>query len=149
MSTSGKLRPEAGGEGLLVDGISGSLQHKDGAWLGVEGGDLEAVIDLGRRREVSRVAARFLVHPAAWIFLPVKVEAAVSADGRHWSGSVAIDWPFDGDLAALGSREADARFLPLPARYVRLTARGIGACPPGHAGAGSKAWLFVDEIVVE
>jgi hexosaminidase len=149
LSTSGKLRPEAGGEGLLVDGISGSLQHKDGAWLGVEGGDLEAVIDLGSRREVSRVAARFLAHPAAWIFLPVKVEAAVSVDGRVWTGSVAIDWPFDGDLAALDSREADARFLPLPARYVRLTARGIGACPPGHSGAGGKAWLFVDEVVVE
>jgi hexosaminidase len=149
LNASGKLRPEAGGEGLLVDGISGSLNDRDGAWLGVEGGDLEAVIDLGSRREVSRVAARFLAHPAAWIFLPVKVEAAVSVDGRVWTGSVASAWPFDGDLAALGSREADARFLPLPARYVRLTARGIGVCPPGHAGAGKKAWLFVDEVVVE
>jgi hexosaminidase len=149
LSASGKLRPEAGGEGLLVDGISGSLNNKDGSWLGVEGGDLEAVIDLGRRREVSRVAARFLAHPAAWIFLPVKVEAAVSVDGRVWTSSVSSDWPFDGDLTVLNSREADAHFLPLPVRYVRLTARSIGACPPGHTGAGNKAWLFVDEVVVE
>ena len=49
----------------------------------------------------------------------------------------------------LGSHEADARFLPLPARYVRLAAHGIGACPPGHTGAGGKAWLFIDEIVVQ
>jgi hexosaminidase len=149
VKSSATLRPETGGASLLVDGISGSLQHKDGCWLGVEGGSLDAVIDLGSVREVSRVAARFLEHPAAWIFLPLRVKAAVSADGRDWTAAVVIDWPFAGDLTALGSREAEAGFLPLPARYVRLTAHGIGVCPPGHTGAGGKAWLFIDEIVVQ
>jgi hexosaminidase len=149
VSAPGKLRPEAGGEALLVDGISGSLNHKDGAWLGVEGSDLEVIIDLGGIHEVSRVAARFLEHPAAWIFLPLRVETAVSPDGRSWTASVVSDRPFAGDLTVLGSHEADARFLPLPVRYVRLVARGIGACPPGHTGAGGKAWLFIDEIVVQ
>lgn len=149
LNASGKLRPEAGGEALLVDGISGSLQRNDGAWLGVEGGDLEVIVDLGGVREVSQVSVRFLEHPAAWIFLPLRVELAVSRDGLDWNASAVSDWPFAGDLAALGSREAHARFLPFPARYVRLAARGIGACPPGHAGAGGKAWLFVDEVVVQ
>ena len=35
------------------------------------------------------------------------------------------------------------------ARYVRVRGRNIGTCPPWHKGAGSKAWLFVDEISVE
>ncbi len=149
IKASGQLRPVAGGEGLLVDGISGSLLHKDGCWLGVEGGDLKVVVDLGSVHEISRVAARFLEHPAAWIFLPRMVEVAVSPDGRDWTGSTVFDWPFSGDLAALGSRDADARFLPLRARFILLTVRGIGACPPGHSGAGGKAWLFIDEVVVE
>jgi len=34
-------------------------------------------------------------------------------------------------------------------RYVRLTARNIGRCPSWHPGAGGKAWIFVDEILVE
>ena len=34
------------------------------------------------------------------------------------------------------------------ARYVRVQADNIGLCPPGHPGAGGKAWLFVDEILV-
>jgi hypothetical protein len=25
----------------------------------------------------------------------------------------------------------------------------IGTCPPGHVGAGGKAWLFADEIIVD
>ena len=49
----------------------------------------------------------------------------------------------------LRGRDAVLEFAPRPARYVRLQARGIGLCPAGHAGAGGKAWLFIDEIVVE
>jgi hexosaminidase len=43
-------------------------------------------------------------------------------------------------------------FTSLPAvnaRYIRVIARGEISCPPWHAGAGNKAWLFCDEIVVE
>ena len=149
VSSSGKLRPEADGGALLVDGLSGSLRHDDGSWLGVEGGDLEAVIDLGRGRDVRRVTARFLEHPSAWIFPPTDVEVAVSLDGRGWTPAAAIHWPAADDFTVLAGREADVRFQPLRARYVRLSARGIGVCPPGHAGAGGKAWLFTDEIVVE
>jgi hexosaminidase len=149
VSTSGRLQPETGGEALLVDGLSGSLRHDDGAWLGVEGGDLEAVIDLGRSRDIRRVTARFLEHPSAWIFPPTDVEVAVSPDGRSWTPAAATHWPAADDFTVLAGREADARFQPLRARYVRLTARGSGVCPPGHAGAGGKAWLFTDEIVVE
>jgi hypothetical protein len=32
---------------------------------------------------------------------------------------------------------------------VRIVARGLITCPPWHAGAGNKAWLFCDEIAVE
>ena len=149
VSSGGKLRPEANGEALLVDGLQGSLQHKDGAWLGVEGGDLEAVIDLGRSANVGRIAARFLEHPAAWIFPPTGVEAAVSLDGREWTAAAQLEWPAAGDFTVLRSRDADLRFAPRRARYVRLVARGLGACPPGHSGAGGKAWIFTDEIVVE
>jgi len=149
LQAGGRLRPETGGERLLVDGIHGTLLHRDGCWLGVEGGDLEAVLDLGRKRPVARVAARFLVHPAAWIFPPRLIEAAVSLDGREWTPAASLAWPQEEDFTLLAAREADLRFTPLVARYVRLAARGIGLCPPGHVGAGRSAWLFIDEIIVE
>jgi len=38
---------------------------------------------------------------------------------------------------------------PLQARYVRVYAENLGVCPPWHPGHGGKAWLFVDEIIVE
>jgi hexosaminidase len=95
------------------------------------------------------VTVRFLEHPAAWIFPPTDVAAALSADGEKWTPVASLHWRAADDFTVLDSREADLRFASLPACYLRLTARGIGACPPGHTGAGGRAWLFVDEIVVQ
>ena len=35
------------------------------------------------------------------------------------------------------------------ARYVKMVAKTIGTCPEGHVGAGQKAWIFCDELVIE
>jgi hypothetical protein len=35
------------------------------------------------------------------------------------------------------------------ARYIRILAKSIGSCPEWHVGAGEKAWLFADEIIIE
>jgi hypothetical protein len=35
------------------------------------------------------------------------------------------------------------------ARYLKVSAKNIGICPSWHKGAGEKAWIFADEIVVE
>jgi hypothetical protein len=37
----------------------------------------------------------------------------------------------------------------LGVRYIKVRAKNIGACPDWHPGSGGKAWLFVDEIMVE
>jgi hypothetical protein len=35
------------------------------------------------------------------------------------------------------------------ARFVRVKAKNIGICPDWHMGRGDKAWLMIDEILVE
>jgi hypothetical protein len=44
-------------------------------------------------------------------------------------------------------------FLPtsvsFSARFVRVKAKNIGLCPDWHMGRGDKAWLMIDEILVE
>jgi len=32
---------------------------------------------------------------------------------------------------------------------IRIIARNTGRCPDWHPGAGGKAWIFADEIIVE
>ncbi len=45
--------------------------------------------------------------------------------------------------------ECKVNFENQKAQFIRFKAKNIGVCPPWHDGAGGKAWLFVDEMVVE
>ncbi len=133
----------------LVDGLHGSLNHVDGHWLGFEQSDVEAVIDLGKIEAVHGVKTTFLESRGSWIFPPLAVEYAFSEDGDVYAVLAQLQ-----EGAPAASDEANIRvyehhFDGLAARFIKVKARNRGVCPPGHAGAGGRAWLFVDEIVVE
>jgi N-acetyl-beta-hexosaminidase len=81
--------------------------------------------------------------------LPSAVEFAVSEDGKDYA---AISTSTN-DISPLSpepqNKEFSAELTGKKARFVRVQARTIGVCPDGHPGAGNKAWLFADEIIVE
>lgn len=140
---------DGGGEAALTDGLLGTKDAADGRWQGFEGVDLEAVIDLGKARDVRGLTTRGLQNINSWIFLPTAVEFAVSEDGREFEtvATVANDVPER--EAAVTVKAFAARFEPRRVRFVRVLARSVGTVPDWHYGAGGKAWLFTDEIVVE
>lgn len=137
------------GDLALVDGLHGSDQYSDGYWQGFEGNDLDVVIDLGESMEVIRIETCFLQDIGRWIFLPRSVAYSVSDDGMNFR-EVALVEP---DVSL---EEGGAIVYPFvtkldkhTARYLRVRAKNIGICPDWHQGAGHKALIFVDEIVVE
>ncbi|HTO94132.1 MAG TPA: chitobiase/beta-hexosaminidase C-terminal domain-containing protein, partial [Bacteroidota bacterium] len=136
------------GSTTLIDGARGSEDPHDGRWLGFEGSDVSAVLDLGSVRPVGGVTAGFLEQQGSWIFLPSRVECAVSTDGRTWQSLTPVLYP---PKQEEGTRVVDCTVPAggVSARYVRVVARSIGECPPWHPGAGGKAWVFIDEIIVE
>jgi hypothetical protein len=142
-------RYPAGGPGALVDGLKGSRDFKDGFWQGYEGSDLVATIDLGQARNISRVRSRFVQDTPMWVFYPRSVEYAVSDDGVSFRPVGTTAQPLAESHQDLSMREFDNHVKDVKARYVRVRATSIGVCPPWHAGAGGKAWLFCDEITVE
>ncbi len=137
-----------GGPGALVDGFEGSEDFTDGRWMGFEGEDAEVLLDLGRTDVIGALSVVFLDDPANWIFAPPQVEASTSLDG--------LTFVHAGSLSVEGHRgtpkpEVRTAVLASPAgtvRYLRLRVKNLGVCPPGHAGAGEKAWLFLSEIQV-
>jgi len=136
------------GAGGLTDGALLSSDFQD-CWLGYYGQDFEAVVDLGKSMPIRTVGAVFLQSVAVGIFLPPRVEFALSDDGKDFRavGQAAPDLPereagpvcwalVKGELNATG-------------RYVRVCAANVGKIPAWHAKApGAPAWLFVDEILV-
>jgi hexosaminidase len=141
-------RYSGGGPFGLVDGLRGSASPGDGRWQGFEGADFEAVIDLGKVRKVKRVGLAFLQNTSSWIFLPEKVEVAVSNDGRAFETAAGMtNDPLSGPAPVeIKTWTADVKART---RYIRVWAKTVGVCPAWHPGAGGKAWVFIDEVGVE
>ena len=134
----------------LTDGIEGGLAFGDGRWVGWQGPALEAVLDLGETRDVRRIATGFLQETGSWIVLPRAVTYALSDDGMHWREVDAQDLHREALYPSQLRRQVEWRAEePLRARWVKVVAQPYGALPQGHPGAGHRAWLFADEIVVE
>ncbi|MGB6340536.1 MAG: discoidin domain-containing protein, partial [Candidatus Aminicenantaceae bacterium] len=131
------------------DGIRGSTFHNDGSWQGFEGDDLEAIVDLGEAKLLKRITCGFLENQYVWIFLPQVVEISISRDGKTFD---LIQHTRDKALVRNSQPQFKDYVADLPdmrARYVRIKARNVGICPDWHPGAGGKAWLFCDEIIIE
>jgi hypothetical protein len=140
----------ARGEETLVDRLRGSLDFADGAWLGLEGVDLDATIDLGAPETIHRISLGCLESQVSWIFFPSLVEISVSNDNKKFELINRSSTKAESLDPVPRIKEYSATCSPpASARYVRVKARSIGTCPDWHPGAGGKAWLFVDEIVVE
>jgi hypothetical protein len=136
------------GPGCLTDGVFGGARH-DVNWQGFEGDDLDAVIDLGSSERVDSVRVGFLENPGLWIFSPLAVEMSGSTDGTTFH-------PMERAAQAVAFHEGGTARVEYSAsgggqkiRFIRIHAINRKVCPPGHPGAGGKAWLFSDEIVIE
>jgi len=129
----------------LVNGVQSAKGLNNADWLGWSGDDMEALIDLGKEETISNVSLHLLDQPKSWIYLPQWMEVLVSTDGKNFK-PVGKSSAFIADTLSMGYFTVS--FPGQPARYVKLTAKNSGLIPAGKPGAGSKAWLFADEIKI-
>ena len=133
----------------LTDGLRGSTNQGEGRWQGFEGSDLAATVDLGRPVAISRVSAGFLQNIKDSVFFPSSVEFFVSENGKDFRSAAVLANDVPPLSPEVLRKEFSANLKGVKARYVRVRAKNIGTCPPGHPSVGEKAWLFADEIIVE
>lgn len=131
----------------LTDGEIGSTDHSDPAWLGLEGLDLVATLDLGAPTSIRSLAVRCLESPPVGIYLPQDVEFAVGQNGQEFEVLERVERPSPPGGMARVHLFASGN-LDRSTRYVRIRARNFGTIPAGQPGAGAAAWLFADEVMV-
>lgn len=134
-----------GGKFTLVDGVRGNMQKYSRDWLGFLGKDLNATIDLGAQKAISKVTVDVLYNDGSWIHYPKSIEVLVSNDGIKFRSVKLI--PSAEIISKKGM--VDISFPSESTRFVKVIAQKIDKIPDGLPGAGSNAWLFVDEIMVE
>ncbi len=143
------VKYKANGSSSLTDGITGNINFSNGSWLGFEGTDIEGVIDLGELKNINKLGLNYLVNTEAWIFEPLEINIMTSDDGYLYYEVVDLkfdttSWKVDGGIKRV-LRNLD----PYNARFIRFVVKNRGLCPEDHPGNGGKAWLFIDELIVE
>ncbi len=138
-----------GGDLALIDFIQGNQNFRSGAWQGYEAENVEAIVDMGSIKTVQLVAIGFLQNQRSWIFMPESVDFYVSSDGTSFRkvGTVNNSIPADAEGTVL--KKFSVTFPAIRARYVRVVAGNRKTCPDWHPGAGGRAWIFADEIIIK
>jgi hypothetical protein len=138
------------GEGAasLTDGLLDQTNYLDAAWLGFHEEDLVASIDLGEPVALRALSGSFLQDVRVGIFLPRRVEFLAGNDPAALQ-SVGTALPVAGERQPGPLKEwVTLANLDQQARYIGVRATNIRRIPSWHQAAGQKAWLFVDELLV-
>lgn len=138
-----------GGDFGLIDGIRGSLNFASGEWQGYQNQDFVAVIDLQKETEISKLGGGFLQDARPWIWMPTRIEFEVSADNVNFRRVAEIKTDVAVEDMKPQIKDYVQNIAPVKARYVRVKAANLGKIPAWHPGAGSDAFIFVDEIIIE
>ena len=130
----------------LVNGVQNEKgRGRSTEFLGFNGTDCEAVIDLGSSQTISSVIVHSFRQKGAWIWRPLTVEAFGSADGQSF---ITLGLTDDFTEIKDGNGTMKVSFNSTTAKFIKVVVKNWGEIPDGEPGASNKPWLFVDEIEV-
>jgi uncharacterized membrane protein len=140
-------RYAAKGATTLFDGERGKLNHGAGNWLGFTDSPLELEIFLEKETSPKDISVSLIINESAYILPPEKVEI--------WTGSEKGWHQLPNTDVTPSTKLQDARFGLLSFHLpdtdfdrVKVRLKPISKLPAWHPGAGSKAWVFVDEVLL-
>lgn len=134
------------GPSSIVNGVVGSDKKYGGSeWLGFNGTDCNGIIDFGKVTDINNIDLRFFKVEGQWIYLPRKVEIFTSEDGINYiSNYVTTNI---NSVSKICKMSIDMKGVK--SQFLKFNFTNYGKIPEGAQGAGHKAWLFVDEVVVK
>lgn len=132
----------------LIDLQRGSLSQGDGKYLGFEGRDMNATLDLGDQKALSFVTLSYLANHRGYILAPAKFEVWGASEKNGPMKKLGVISQSEKALVE-GSRIGSMRinFNKQSVRYIRVKVTNIRKMPGWHPNKGSNAWIFVDEIL--
>jgi triacylglycerol esterase/lipase EstA (alpha/beta hydrolase family) len=84
---------------------------------------------------------------SAGVFLPPTVEFLVSLNGKDFKSVATITTEVP-KKKSVDTRILSTKIEEVKASHLRIHAENLGTIPDWHQAKGRKAWLFIDEILV-
>lgn len=133
----------------LTDGALGGNSFYAN-WLGFEGNNMEAIIDLGGTKEIKHINLAFLQVSNHIVFFPEKVSCALAGEDKIFKPLLTVNSskPLKKTSKINDIEYYDLDFPLQKARYIKLIATNRKVAPAWHNAAGLPAWIFCDEVLV-
>ena len=136
----------------LMDGKKGASGDWQNDWLGFEGVDMDATIELAVPTDIMMVKVGICHEPNDWVIWPKGIWVSFSSDGNEFTEWEKAEFPAllrPEKLQGLGRVEALAWVKVKQMKYVRVWIESPKVLYSGHPYAGEKAWIMVDEVTIE
>ena len=145
-------RYSANANTALMDGKKGVVgDYKWRNWLGFNGVDMEATIEFKEVVDINMVKIGIAHKPDSWVVWPKGAWVAFSKDGKTFTDWKHAEFPaydLPDPMTSLGRVEARARVNVQKVKFLKVKVGNQGALPKWHPNAGEKAWIMVDEIII-
>jgi hypothetical protein len=159
------LVPDPGfpGDGkMLVDLEKGELNYRLGNWLAWRKTRMEALLQFAHPVTVQSIALSGLIDIGAYIMPPSSIEIWGGNDMQKLKllGRAIPQQPTPikqeptktkqdpPKLPPPSMRGFECKFDPATVRYIKIIATPVARLPAWHPGKGDKAWIFIDEVLV-
>lgn len=127
-----------------VQNVKGMARSRE--FLGFNGTDCEAVVNLGTFGEISSVTIHSFRSEGSWIYAPAYFEAYGSQDNMYFSRLGSTNTFTE---TGNGNGTMTIKFDKTHVQYIKIFVKNYGLIPDGKPGGGNAAWLFLDEIEVD
>ena len=134
-----------GGKKALINGISGNnKRYGDKEWLGFSGEDIEITIEFDSPTNINTISTRFYNGKGQWIYAPKEIGFSFQLeDGKTINDIRKIE---EKDKLLVNYSFATTS---ISVTRIEIIIKNYGIIPEGQQGAGHKAWLFIDELIIE
>ena len=135
---------------VLTDGALGGNSFYSN-WLGFEGNNMEAYVDLNEITEINSLSINFLQVTNHIVFFPKNVEFLQSDDKSNWTslGRVENNLKLNPRSKVNDIQTFSIDVENIKTRYVKVVAKNLSKAPIWHHGADLPSWIFADELIIE
>lgn len=147
LNTQPNEKYKAQGASTLFDQVKGKNNHGSGEWLGYQDQAMDLEFSIENGKAPQELALSLYYNEGAHIFPPAKVEIWTLSEGK-WT-SLINEVPTQSEKA----RESRPEILEYslganPMEKIRVRISPLSKLPKWHPSAGSKGWIFIDEILL-
>ena len=133
---------------LLIDREKGEINFRLGQWVAFRKNRMECLLQFKNPTRVQNITISYLVDIGSYIMPAQKIEI--------WGGNDSINFKLLKQLIPeqptmtkpAGIRAFDCKFDPVTIKYIKIVATPVSKLPAWHPGKGDKAWIFIDEVLV-